>query len=90
MVLGPHPPPNIGTKQSATHLCISVTLGSDPGLVRVGEQCVFLWNASTGATQKLLETSGAGNIVTSLAWGDDPTCNTLAGQNTFLCLKRVV
>mmetsp|Transcript_39259 Transcript_39259/g.92376 ORF Transcript_39259/g.92376 Transcript_39259/m.92376 type:complete len:499 (+) Transcript_39259:170-1666(+) len=41
-------------------------------------QCVFLWNASTGATQKLLETSGAGNIVTSLAWGDDPTCNTLA------------
>ena len=26
-------------------------------------QCVFLWNASTGATQKLLETSGAGNIV---------------------------
>lgn len=46
-----------------------------------GKQCVFLWNASTGATQKLLETSGAGNIVTSLAWGDDPTCNTLAGTS---------
>jgi len=41
-------------------------------------QCVFLWNASTGATQKLLETSDAGNIVTSLAWGDEPTSNTLA------------
>jgi len=44
--------------------------------------CVFLWNAGTGATQKLLElpqTDGAQtNIVTSLAWGDQPGCHTLA------------
>ena len=46
-------------------------------------QCVFLWNASTGATQKLLETSGQGNIVTSLAWGDEPSNNTLSvGTNS--------
>ena len=36
-------------------------------------QSVFLWNASTGATHKLLETSGAGNIVTSLSWGSGNT-----------------
>ena len=41
-------------------------------------QCVFLWNASTGATQKLLETTGQGNIVTSLARGDEPASNTLS------------
>lgn len=41
-------------------------------------QCVFLWNASTDATQKLLETSGQGNIVTSLAWGEEAGSNTLA------------
>ena len=44
--------------------------------------CVFLWNAATGATQKLLELpqtdSAQANIVTSLAWGDQPGCNTLA------------
>uniref|UniRef100_A0A7S1EJ41 CDC20/Fizzy WD40 domain-containing protein n=1 Tax=Hemiselmis andersenii TaxID=464988 RepID=A0A7S1EJ41_HEMAN len=38
-------------------------------------QSVFLWNASTGATHKLLETTGAGNIITSLSWGNG---NTLA------------
>ena len=41
-------------------------------------QSVFLWNASTDATQKLLETSGQGNIVTSLAWGEEPGSGTLA------------
>uniref|UniRef100_A0A6U4K7Y3 CDC20/Fizzy WD40 domain-containing protein n=1 Tax=Hemiselmis andersenii TaxID=464988 RepID=A0A6U4K7Y3_HEMAN len=41
-------------------------------------QCVFLWNASTDATQKLLETSQPGNIVTSLAWGEEPGGSTLA------------
>ena len=30
---------------------------------------VFLWNATTGATHKLVETTGPGNIVTSLTWG---------------------
>eukprot|EP00802_Teleaulax_amphioxeia_P007986 Tamp_07994.p1 GENE.Tamp_07994~~Tamp_07994.p1 ORF type:complete len:541 (-),score=74.32 Tamp_07994:775-2226(-) len=38
-------------------------------------QSVFLWNATTGATHKLVETSGNGNIVTSLRWGAG---NTLA------------
>ena len=32
-------------------------------------QSVFLWNATTGATHKLVETTGPGNIVTSLTWG---------------------
>ena len=32
-------------------------------------QSVFLWNATTGATHKLVETVGNGNIVTSLRWG---------------------
>eukprot|EP00285_Hemiselmis_virescens_P009019 CAMPEP_0173394818 /NCGR_PEP_ID=MMETSP1356-20130122/29459_1 /TAXON_ID=77927 ORGANISM="Hemiselmis virescens, Strain PCC157" /NCGR_SAMPLE_ID=MMETSP1356 /ASSEMBLY_ACC=CAM_ASM_000847 /LENGTH=503 /DNA_ID=CAMNT_0014353329 /DNA_START=202 /DNA_END=1710 /DNA_ORIENTATION=+ len=36
-------------------------------------QSVFLWNASTGATHKLLETTGAGNIVTSLSWSNGST-----------------
>jgi hypothetical protein len=35
--------------------------------------CVLVPYTTTGATQKLLETSGQGNIVTSLAWGDEPT-----------------
>jgi cell division cycle protein 20 (cofactor of APC complex) len=34
-------------------------------------QSVFLWNASTGATHKLVETTGSGNIVTSLAWASN-------------------
>lgn len=34
-------------------------------------QSVFLWNASTGATHKLVETTGSGNIVTSLAWANN-------------------
>ena len=34
-------------------------------------QSVFLWNASTGATHKLVETAGSGNIVTSLAWASN-------------------
>lgn len=38
-------------------------------------QSVFLWNATTGATHKLVETVGNGNIVTSLRWGAG---NTLA------------
>ena len=38
-------------------------------------QSVFLWNATTGATHKLVETVGNGNIITSLRWGAG---NTLA------------
>lgn len=46
-------------------------------------QSVFLWNASNGAAHKLMETSGRGNIVTSLAWGDVPSGNTLAVGTHF-------
>mmetsp|Transcript_8906 Transcript_8906/g.20328 ORF Transcript_8906/g.20328 Transcript_8906/m.20328 type:complete len:450 (-) Transcript_8906:94-1443(-) len=38
-------------------------------------QSVFLWNASTGAAHKLMQTDGRGDIITSLSWGSG---NTLA------------
>ena len=32
-------------------------------------ECVFLWNASTGSTCKVVDTGSESNIITSVCWG---------------------